>query len=41
VRGIERNSPRILIGNDARLLDVLARLSPAGVGQILAARAKA
>jgi NAD(P)-dependent dehydrogenase (short-subunit alcohol dehydrogenase family) len=40
VRGIERNSPRILIGNDARLLDALARLSPAGIGRILAARAK-
>jgi NAD(P)-dependent dehydrogenase (short-subunit alcohol dehydrogenase family) len=39
VCGIERNSPRILIGNDARLLDALARLSPAGVGRILAARA--
>src|SRR5262249_20304285 len=41
VRGIERNSPRILIGNDARLLDALVRLSPAGVGRILASRAKA
>lgn len=40
VRGIERNRPRILIGNDARLLDALARLFPAGVGRMLAERAK-
>ena len=36
VRGIERDRPRILIGNDARLLDALARLLPAHVGDILA-----
>jgi short-subunit dehydrogenase len=40
IRGIERNSPRILIGNDARLLDTLARLSPAMVGQMLANQVK-
>ena len=40
IRGIERNSPRILIGNDARLLDALARLSPAMVGQMLANQVK-
>jgi NAD(P)-dependent dehydrogenase (short-subunit alcohol dehydrogenase family) len=39
VRGIERNRARILIGNDARLLDALARLSPTVVGRLLADRA--
>jgi short-subunit dehydrogenase len=29
IRGIERNQPRILIGNDARLLDLVQRLRPA------------
>jgi short-subunit dehydrogenase len=29
IRGIERNEPRILIGGDARILDVLQRLKPA------------
>jgi short-subunit dehydrogenase len=29
IRGIEKNQPRILIGNDARLLDLLQRLRPA------------
>jgi short-subunit dehydrogenase len=28
IRGIERNEPRILIGNDARFLDILQRLRP-------------
>lgn len=28
IRGIERNEPRILIGGDARLLDVMQRLTP-------------
>jgi short-subunit dehydrogenase len=29
VQGIEKNQPRILIGNDARLMDILQRLRPA------------
>jgi short-subunit dehydrogenase len=29
VEGIEKNRPRILIGNDARMLDILQRLRPA------------
>lgn len=28
IRGIERNEPRILIGNDARFMDILQRLRP-------------
>jgi NAD(P)-dependent dehydrogenase (short-subunit alcohol dehydrogenase family) len=39
LRGVERNRARILIGNDARLLDALARLSPAAVGRLLAHQA--
>jgi short-subunit dehydrogenase len=29
IRGIEKNEPRILIGNDARFMDILQRLRPA------------
>jgi hypothetical protein len=29
VRGIDRNEPRILIGLDARLLDIVQRVMPA------------
>jgi short-subunit dehydrogenase len=29
IQGIEKNQPRILIGNDARLMDILQRLRPA------------
>ncbi len=36
VRGIERNEPRILIGADARYLDVIQRLRPAGYWALLA-----
>lgn len=39
VRGIERNKPRILVGNDARLIDALARLAPAHASDILASEA--
>src|SRR5256884_6585367 len=28
IRGIEKNQPRILIGNDARIMDILQRLRP-------------
>ena len=40
VRGVERDQARILIGNDARLLDALARLFPARIGDILANQAR-
>jgi short-subunit dehydrogenase len=36
VRGIERNEPRILIGADARLLDLVQRLRPATYWALLA-----
>jgi short-subunit dehydrogenase len=36
VRGIERNEPRILIGADARLLDLIQRLRPATYWALLA-----
>ena len=29
IRGIEKNQPRILIGNDARFMDLLQRFRPA------------
>ena len=29
IRGIQRDAPRLLIGNDVKLLDILARLAPA------------
>jgi short-subunit dehydrogenase len=35
IRGIERNEPRILIGGDARLLDFLQRLRPAGYWSLM------
>lgn len=38
VRGVERNQARILIGNDARLLDALTRLAPVRSGDIVAAQ---
>jgi NAD(P)-dependent dehydrogenase (short-subunit alcohol dehydrogenase family) len=38
VRGVVRNRERILIGNDAHLLDLLARCFPARVSRILASR---
>src|SRR3954447_6243067 len=30
IEGIEKNRPRILVGNDARFMDILQRLRPAG-----------
>ena len=36
IRGIERNEPRILIGWDARFLDVIQRLTPARYWSLLA-----
>jgi len=38
IRGIERNKNRVLIGNDARLLDIIARILPTSVANIIAAR---
>jgi short-subunit dehydrogenase len=36
IRGIERNEPRILIGRDARYLDIIQRLKPATYWALLA-----
>ena len=36
IRGIERNEPRILIGADARLLDIIQRLRPGAYWSLLA-----
>ena len=36
IRGIERNEPRILIGGDARLLDLIQRFKPATYWALLA-----
>jgi short-subunit dehydrogenase len=38
IRGIEKNEPRILIGNDARFLDLLQRFRPATYWATLARR---
>jgi short-subunit dehydrogenase len=38
IAGIEKNRPRILIGNDARAMDLLQRLRPAGYWAVLARR---
>jgi NAD(P)-dependent dehydrogenase (short-subunit alcohol dehydrogenase family) len=38
VRGVEHGSPRVVIGADARLLDLLSRLSRRRTGDLLAAR---
>ncbi len=38
IRGIERNEPRILIGNDARFMDLLQRLRPGTYWAVLARR---
>jgi hypothetical protein len=35
IRGVERNEPRILIGSDARSLDIIQRLKPAGYWSLL------
>jgi hypothetical protein len=36
IRGIERNEPRILIGSDARFLDIVQRIRPATYWALLA-----
>jgi short-subunit dehydrogenase len=38
IDGIEKNRPRILIGNDARFMDILQRLRPASYWSVLARR---
>src|SRR6266852_4683391 len=38
IRGIEKNEPRILIGNDARLMDLLQRFLPGSYWAVLARR---
>src|SRR5665213_902015 len=38
ITGIEKNQPRILIGNDARMMDLLQRLRPATYWSVLARR---
>jgi short-subunit dehydrogenase len=38
IAGIEKNSPRILIGNDARFMDLLQRLRPGTYWSVLARR---
>ena len=38
IKGIENNEPRILIGNDARFMDILQRFRPATYWSVLARR---
>jgi short-subunit dehydrogenase len=38
IKGIEKNQPRILIGNDARFMDLLQRFRPASYWAVLARR---
>ena len=38
IQGIENNQPRILIGNDARFMDLLQRLRPGTYWSVLARR---
>jgi short-subunit dehydrogenase len=38
IEGIEKNAPRILIGNDARMMDLLQRFRPATYWAVLAKR---
>ncbi len=38
ITGIEKNQPRILIGNDARFMDLLQRFRPATYWSVLARR---
>ena len=38
IKGIEKNEPRILIGNDARFMDILQRFRPATYWKVLARR---
>jgi hypothetical protein len=38
IEGVEKNEPRILIGNDARFMDLLQRFRPATYWALLARR---
>jgi hypothetical protein len=38
IRGVEKNEPRILIGGDARFLDLLQRFRPATYWRVMARR---
>jgi hypothetical protein len=38
IRGIEKNEPRILIGGDARFMDILQRFRPATYWKVMAKR---
>jgi short-subunit dehydrogenase len=38
IKGIEKNEPRILIGNDARMMDILQRLRPGTYWSVMAKR---
>jgi hypothetical protein len=38
IAGIEKNEPRILIGNDARFMDLLQRFRPATYWRVMARR---
>jgi short-subunit dehydrogenase len=38
IKGIEKNEPRILIGNDARFMDILQRLRPGTYWSVMARR---
>jgi hypothetical protein len=38
IKGIERNQPRILVGRDAHIMDLLQRFRPATYWSILARR---
>jgi hypothetical protein len=38
VQGIEKNAPRILVGNDARFMDLLQRFRPGTYWPVLARR---
>ncbi|HUP22872.1 MAG TPA: SDR family NAD(P)-dependent oxidoreductase [Thermoanaerobaculia bacterium] len=40
VRGVRRNARRVLIGNDARLLDLVQRCFPSGYQRLLVAMAR-
>jgi short-subunit dehydrogenase len=40
IRGIERNQPRILIGGDARMADLIQRLRPAKYWALMARAAQ-
>jgi hypothetical protein len=35
VRGVERRQPRVLVGSDARLLSLIARILPVSYGKVL------